>query len=501
MTASHRSSWMEDFDESERAVIGDLLQYPEFLDEVAATLSGADFESPWLARIFGVLLALAEEKIPVTLDRVDERLNKAGDSFKLFDLCDEIFSGRTILHAKRVAEAGRRRRIASAARRLAEDPDDLRARAQLEIALKSSGASEQAAPRLHLLTFDEFKADVEPAAIVKSTLFEGSTHNLTGASKSGKTWASLQLAMAVAAGEPFLGLAVAAARVLYLSFELSAGMLRGRMTEIHTGTEIAMPKIGDTLYVVAPTADYVPRLDLGADEGAVELERLIGETGARLVVLDTLYRFLPGADPNDNGQMGEVFGRLNDLAQRSGVALLLLDHVGKGEQLGPVSHSALGASVKGGAARVVIALRRTSREDGGRWQLDVESHFGSWEEPLYYERPRLPDGTRGGGCVVCSASEAHGLRFGTVRDLFLKHADRDDLGHLFFGSKRKLREALVAAKLAAGNQKGDEMIGSIMKDYCIPEYAKDRHLDRPILTRDGDRGATVFIWRLSEPEE
>jgi hypothetical protein len=269
-------------------------------------------------------------------------------------------------------------------------------------------------------------------------------------------------------------------------------MLRERMRGIHSGIGLRPPAIGETFHVVAPTASYVPRLDLGTDAGAAELERLIREARARLVVLDTLYRFLRSVDQNDNGEMGVVYGRLNDLAQRSGAALLLLDHVGKGEQLGPVSHSAIGASVKGGAARVIVALRRTSREDGGRWQLDVESHFGSWDEPLYYERPSLPDGTRGAGCVACSAAQAHGLKEETVRQLFVNHGERDPSGLLSIPSKRKLRDALIEAKLAAGNEQGDRIVAAILRDFCVPEHARTFKPDRLILTREGPRSAKVF---------
>jgi hypothetical protein len=361
-------------------------------------------------------------------------------------------------------------------------------------------ADEPRLSRLRTLTREEFENDVAPVALVARMVYAGSTHTITGASKSGKTWLALQLAMALAAGVPFLGLPTAPVVVLYLSFELSAGMVRGRKQEIAAATGLPMPAIGERFHVVAPTADYLPQLDLGTEAGCTELERLIGDTGAQAVVLDTLYRFLPGADPNDNGEMGRVFGRLNDLAQRTGAALVLLDHVGKGEQTGPVSHSAIGASVKGGAARVVIGLRRTSREDGGRWQLDVESHFGSWDEALYYERPRLPDGTRGGGCVLCSAADAHGLKFETVRDLFVKHGARDDQGRPTFASKRKLRDALQAEKLAGGNAQGDEAVSAILRDYATPEHAAGRNLDRPILTRDGPRDAVVSTWRLAVPE-
>jgi hypothetical protein len=174
--------------------------------------------------------------------------------------------------------------------------------------------------------------------------------------------------------------------------------------------------------------------------------------------------------------------------------------MGKGEHLGPVSHSALGASVKGGAARVVAALKRTSKEDGGRWELNVESHFGSWDEALHFERPLLKDGTRGGGCVLCTASEAHGLDESTVRRAFVRYGERVE-GRPVIGSKRKLREALQTEKLASGNAQGDEMVHSIIIDYCVPEHIHTWGKDRPIVTSDGPNRATVFTWRMLEPEE
>ena len=122
-----------------------------------------------------------------------------------------------------------------------------------------------------------------------------------------------------------------------------------------------MPRFHETFNIVAPTQDQVPSLNLGNRAGREDLLAVIDHSCSELVILDTLYRFLPTTDPNDNMAMGEVFGALNEIAHRTGAALLILDHVAKGEHMGPVSHSALGAQIKGGAARVIIALRRTSK--------------------------------------------------------------------------------------------------------------------------------------------
>ena len=94
------------------------------------------------------------------------------------------------------------------------------------------------------------------------------------------------------------------------------------------------------------------------------------------------------------------------------------------------------------------------------------------------------------------------MKFATVHRLFADYGERDAEGHAFFASKRKLIAALETAKLSSGNAQGSEIVTAIQRDYAIPEYLAGRHPDRPILTRDGDRNAVVFTWRMAEaPEE
>lgn len=355
----------------------------------------------------------------------------------------------------------------------------------------------EAKPRIRLLTAEEFETDLAPDPLIEKLLFEASTHNLAGASKVGKSWAAYQLAASVAAGVPFLGLRVPKpAPVLLLSLELSAGMVRERLRSIARDTGTAMPTVGENFHIVAPTRDYVPSLDLTAQEGRDDLSRLTTDSGAKLVILDTLYRFIPGIDPSENGQMGEVYGHMNDLAAETGAGFLILDHVRKGEHVGPVSQYGLGAQVKGGAARVIIALKRTSKDGGGRWEVDVESHFGSWDEPLYYERPQTADGGFGGGCVPCTASEAHGVDYETLQKLFQQHGELRE-GQLVISSKKKLGEAIQAEGLASGNGQAGEVVTAILRDHCAREESIGPRKDAaPIWTRDGARNATEFHWRM-----
>lgn len=350
------------------------------------------------------------------------------------------------------------------------------------------------ASQIRLLTADEFQNDLAPETIVQDLIYRASTHLLTGASKGGKSWVAYQLALSVQDGVPFLGLETVSSRVLVVSLEMNAGMVRKRMEALHEGLGLSMPSIPDRFNIAAPTLDYLQHLDVGAEEGRLALKELIAESKAELVILDTLYKFLPGLDPNSNAEMGPVFAGLNDIAQSTGAAIVMLDHVAKGEHVGSVSQSALGAQVKGGASRVIIALKRVSRDGGGRWQVDVESHFGNWDVPIFYERPLLEDESRGSGCVMCSASRASNLSFQALENVFLSHGDRDEDGRRFFASQRKLIEALKASGLCSGNNDGSDLIRAIRADWCVPD-GEDDDPAKPIVTRIGNRNAIIFLWK------
>lgn len=246
-------------------------------------------------------------------------------------------------------------------------------------------------------------------------------------------------------------------------------------------------------------------MNLLQPEGRRLLQERIGDCGAELVVLDTFYKFTPGADPLDNAAMGVVFGHLNNLAQESGAALLILDHVSKaataGDGRGPASHSLLGAQVKGGSARSILNLRRVSSAEGGAWEVHVDTHFEPPDELITYRRPQHADGKAGRGCESCTATEARGVSESLLRELFEKHGEQDEMGRPEFRSQRKLREAVQKARIVpeASNSAADDWIRAVELDYCAPEDAleSDWKNGRPIWTRTGARNARIYRWRMA----
>ncbi len=143
---------------------------------------------------------------------------------------------------------------------------------------------------------------------------------------------------------------------------------------------------------------------------------------------------------------------------------------------------------------MINGLRRTDRGNGGHCMLDVDSHFGSWDEPLHYTRPRLDDGSYGEGCVRCDAATAFQITLSVVQSLFKRSGEHDDKGRPVFASKRQLTEVLNKAGLASGNQAAARWISALIEQFCVSADSKNELPDRPIITSSGPRGATIFTW-------
>ncbi len=123
------------------------------------------------------------------------------------------------------------------------------------------------------------------------------------------------------------------------------------------------------------------------------------------------------------------------------------------------------------------------------------SHFGSWDEPRYYERPRLGDGTRGSGCVLTGPAEGYGVSEADVERLFRDYGARDDPERLWFGSQRSLIDALKQAGLATGQGHGQEIAYAIERQYGVPDHIVSWGSERPILLGTGARAAKTYTWR------
>ena len=80
-----------------------------------------------------------------------------------------------------------------------------------------------------LVSEDEWLTAQSPEALVDGLIYRNSLIQFAGGTKMGKTFFTLQLAICLTLGIPFLGKATRRSRVLYLSLEMPTGEMRERI--------------------------------------------------------------------------------------------------------------------------------------------------------------------------------------------------------------------------------------------------------------------------------
>jgi hypothetical protein len=177
---------------------------------------------------------------------------------------------------------------------------------------------------------------------------------LSGAPKRGKSWLALQIAEAVAAGGRILGREAQQGAAVYLALEDSHGRIKGRLT-LHGVTEpLAIRFVFD-----------VPPLDRG---GMDVLGQHVAETGARLVIVDTITQARSaGTEENESGPMNALMSTLRRFGQDRGVAVLVVHHNRK-SATGDIVADMRGSNAVAAAADLLLGLYRSE----GKSALKVE---------------------------------------------------------------------------------------------------------------------------------
>lgn len=187
--------------------------------------------------------------------------------------------------------------------------------------------------------------DVEPVLhqdfVVDGLLGAGTLAVIFGDSNSGKTFFTLDLALHVAAGQPWRGHQVRRGLVVYVAAEGGHG-IRNRLAAYKHHADWTK---GAPLAVLPQAVDLLgPQADAGRLVGLIQAAT--GEAGeaAALVVLDTLARVMPGGNENASEDMSALVANCDTLRAETGATVLLIHHVGKDATKGARGHSSLRAA-------------------------------------------------------------------------------------------------------------------------------------------------------------
>ncbi len=203
-------------------------------------------------------------------------------------------------------------------------------------------------PRLAFLTAREIaRATPEEVEwLITELVAIGAVTEVTAPIKTGKTEFLMRAVRAILDELPFLSRATLRTRVVYCTEQpaasLRAGLARAGLLDTEDLILLSWSTTGGTHWPVIVAA------------AVEECER----RGARLLVVDTLSRFasLQGTSENDAGAADEAMAPLQRAAAQAGLGVIVARHERKGG--GPVEEAGRGSSAFGGAADILLNLRR-----------------------------------------------------------------------------------------------------------------------------------------------
>lgn len=186
-----------------------------------------------------------------------------------------------------------------------------------------------------LVSLSAIEAVLTSNYMVKGWLDRNCLSMLYGPSNAGKTFVALDIAMHIAAGQPWRGLRVNGGPVLYIAAEGGAG-IRNRLAAIKRDR----PELAAAPFTLLPIG-----LDLHGEGDAMAVCEIMPDADPALVVIDTLARSMGAGDEN-TAKDAAMFVRNCDLIREAtGAHVMVIHHTGKDEDRGARGSSALRAAV------------------------------------------------------------------------------------------------------------------------------------------------------------
>lgn len=190
--------------------------------------------------------------------------------------------------------------------------------------------------------------DIQPPKwLVENILTEGACGFVAGQPKSFKSWSSLDLALSVATGTPFLGAfdVLSPGPVLYIQEEDSPTMVKARVDKIYPDKIRDRVKLHhDGVWWTPPENAFetgaLPPIDAYINEGFIIsspgwqswLDEAMTYGQYRLVVFDPLMMIAGDIDENRAQEMTEkVFKPMKVLARKHNTAMVVVHHMKKGD--------------------------------------------------------------------------------------------------------------------------------------------------------------------------
>ena len=168
--------------------------------------------------------------------------------------------------------------------------------------------------------------------LISGILRQGHKMMISGASKAGKSFFMIELALSVAAGSEFIGFPCKKGKVLYLNLEIDSNSFINRVTDVANALELTPDMYEENFQMMHLRGQSVP---LGKMVGALvteinESSKLDAEPFA-MIIIDPIYKVNDGSE-NDARDVARFCNQLDKIASMTGSSVVYVQHHSKGDQ-------------------------------------------------------------------------------------------------------------------------------------------------------------------------
>lgn len=163
--------------------------------------------------------------------------------------------------------------------------------------------------------------------LIEGVLRQGHKMLIAGPSKAGKSFALIELSIALAEGKKWLGFGCAQGRVLYVNLELDRASCLHRFKDVYRAMHLT-PNHLDHIDIWNLRGRSVPM-----DKLAPKLIRRAAKKNYIAVIIDPIYKVITG-DENSADQMAKFCNQFDLICTELGTAVIYCHHHSKGAQGG-----------------------------------------------------------------------------------------------------------------------------------------------------------------------
>ncbi|GAA0382508.1 AAA family ATPase [Paenibacillus motobuensis] len=162
-------------------------------------------------------------------------------------------------------------------------------------------------------------------SLIEGVLRQGHKMLMAGPSKAGKSFALIELCIAIAEGSKWLGWQCTQGKVLYVNLELDRASALHRFKDVYQALGLPPQNIGN-IDIWNLRGKTVPM-----DKLAPKLIRRSAKKGYIAVIIDPIYKVLTG-DENSADQMAHFTNQFDKVATELGASVIYCHHHSKGSQ-------------------------------------------------------------------------------------------------------------------------------------------------------------------------